>query len=647
MTLSTSATDLAKEVRTSHEQLNRHREVWDEIIHAYHGRAWDATSTSGFEPQYQTHNYEYISWMLPKLIHSNPRFSLSTTRGGRQAVITRGLERGLNHWSQASRLQEPLEAIAIDALALVGGGYIEEVPNARMRLNEQQREKMEGSLRNPKSVSGESPEDSEQPHWPRLRRLVPFRWGWDMAATTEDGIRFYWHKVTEDKNSLLAKARKGSDEGGKWDVSAITAMATTQDSKELGYAHSSAPDRQQVTYYVMWVPDARIEGTEPEDDEHGVIYTLSSELKEGGQVSGEHIRAPYYFYGPAQGPYVKAGFYSVPNSTMPLAPLIASRDAAEVVGRVHKAMVKRVEKYRKGAIYDLKDKRDIERIENSRDMDLIGVTGFDGQLGQYEVGGITAQDLEHHRFLIERLQTLSGLDDSQRGNVTGSGTATEVAIASEGSQERVSFLIGKWRQFVADVAQRIAWYAAHDDKIVFSYKVDEDQREQVATEMMDAGMMDPADAEALMRYGSMTFAGGDFAKDADGSEELLFGDLDFDVEPYSMQRRDQRTRKMDTLEALNVLSQFGAAAAQGVPIDFGKIASLLADVYALPEIEDVVNRDLAQQQGILSMQERQVAMENDTIQAQSKSKPGGAKAARSERAAPPANPVGQTQKGIM
>lgn len=638
MALSTKPNDLARELRTSSERLAQKRELWDELVQGYHGAAWDNAKQRGGESKYATHTYEYVSLMLPKLIHQNPRFSLSTTRGGRQAVITRALERGLNHWSSASKLHEPLEAIALDSLMLVGGGYIEEVPNERMRLTEEQREAMKGSLRRPKSLGTETPEDADQPYWPRLKRLEPFRWGWDLAATTDDKIRFWWHKVTEDKDALLERAKSRPDE--LWRSDAVKDLVPTRDAAELGYAHEGAPDRNQVTYYVVWVPDGRLD-EDPAEDEHGVIYTIACSVSEGGEVSGSFLRDPYYFYGPAQGPYVKMGFYAVPNSTLPLSPIVATRDSADIVARVHKAMVRRVEKYRRGAVFNLKDKRDIERIEQSQDMDLIGVAGFDGQLGQFEVGGVTQQDLEHHRFLLERLQSASGMDDVQRGNVTGSGTATEVAIASEGSQERVSYLIGKWRQFVADVAMRVAWYAAHDDRIVFSYRVEEDQREEIAVEALQAGMLDQPQAEAFMRDGSMMYAGGDF-----NEEDLLFGDLDFDVEPYSMQRRDQRTRKMDTLEALNVLSNFGAAAMQGVPIRFDKVAQILASVYALPELEEVVNAPLAEQQGLLSMDERVAAMEKDTATGPGAGG-GQAKPVRSERAAPPARPEAKTQKQTL
>jgi hypothetical protein len=640
MTLKTDANSLAREVRASHEQLLRSKDTWSEILASYHGRSWDGSNVSGQEPQYQTHTYEYLSLMLPKLVHANPRFSLSTTRGGRQAVITRALERGLNHWATASRLHEPLEQIAIDALMMCGGGFVEEIPNQRMRLTDEQRSQMQGSLRRPRSVSGDEPEDAEQPMWPRLRRLEPFRWGWDVAATSDARIRFYWHKCTEDKNDLL---KKGAREDGLWRTDAIKAMPTQRDQEELGYAHNAAPDRDQVTYYVVWVPDARIEGQEPEADEHGVIYTMSCEVVSGGGVDGSFIRDPYYFYGPAQGPYVKAGFYAVPSSTFPLSPILATRDMAEMLTRVRKANVRGIEKYRRKTLFDLKDKKDLDRIEAEEDQDLVGVTGFDGNAASFELGGMSDKGLEGELYLRELLQTASGMDDVQRGNVTGTGTATEVAIASEGSQERVSFVVGKWRQFVADVAMRVAWYAAHDDHIIFTYKVDEDQREAVAEEALGTGQMDPGDAEAFMRYGSMTYAGGDFAKDAEGSDELLFGDLDFDVEPYSMQRRDQRTRKMDTLEALNVLSSFGAAAMQGVPIDFGKIAEILADVYALPELEDVVNKPLAEAQGVLSMQEREAAMAADTAKGQGESG-GQAKPERSARPAAPKKPEGQTMK---
>ena len=643
MTLSTNPTDLASEVSASRARLLCLRELFDEIVQSYHGSAWDGHSR-GREPQFQSHSYEYISWMLAKIVSQSPACELSTTRGGRQQVITSALERGLNHWSNVSRLHEPLEQIGVDSLAMFGGGYIEEVPNARMRLTDEQRAAMKGSLRRPKSISNVAPEDSEEPHLPRVRRLAPFRYGWDTTATCEEDIRFRWHMVTEDKNDLEKRAEAAPDD---WILEAITEMAVSTDSKALGYAHDGAPNRKQVTYDVMWVPDARIEGEDPQSDEHGVIYTLASTTDGGGNVSGKFIRKPYYFYGPPQGAYVTMGFYLVPGSTIPLSPLMATWSDAEILGRVHKAMVRRIEKYRKGALYDLHDKRDIDRIEASLDLDLIGVTEFSGNLANYEVGGITAQDIEHYRFLLERLQSSSGMDDAQRGNVTGAGTATEVAIAAESSQERTSFLLGKWRQFVADIFMRVAWYAAHDDRILLSYKVEEDQREQVAQEALGAGMMNPQDAESFMRYGAATYAGGDFAEGAEGSDELLFGDLDFRIEPYSMQRRDQRTRKMDLMEALNQLSQFGAAAAQGVPVDFGKIAELIAAAYAIPEIADVVNRELAANQGILSMDERLAAMQKDTAASGEKTEAGGgAKGTRTERAGPPKSPTTRMQAGI-
>jgi hypothetical protein len=648
MALSSDSNDLARELRMSQELMARNKPAWEELMRAYHGRAWDGATQEGREPQYQTHVYEYVSLMMPKLVHQSPRFNLSTTRGGRQAVITKGLERGLNHWATASKLHEPLEAIALDALFMYGGGYIEEVPNDRMRLTDEQRSNIRGALRRPKSIAVTAPEDAEKPFWPRLRRLVPFEWGWDAFATTEEGVRFWWHKVTEDKDDLLRRAKGDTDD---WLLDAIESLVPTKDARETT-SKSEAPDRKQVTYYIMWVPDGQLD-EDPKEDEHGVIYTLACETRaDTHKVHGAFIRKPYYFYGPPQGPYVKAGFYSVPSSTIPLSPLMATHDQSVILTRVRRANVRGIEKYRRKVLYDLKDKKDLERIEgpDAKDLDLVGVTGFDGNAASFELGGMSDKGLEHEMYLRDILQTSSGMDDVQRGNVTGAGTATEVAIASEGSQERVSFINGKWKAFVADVGQRVGYYGGHDDRVVFSYKIEEEQREAIATEMMETQnpdgtpMLDQQGAEALMRYGALTFFGGDFDSESEGSDDLLFGDLDFDVEPYSMQRRDQRARKMDTLEALNVLSTFGAAAMQGVPIDFGKIAEILADVYALPELEDVVNRQLAQDQGILSMQEREAAMEKDTAAGEAG---GPAKPVRSERAGPPKSAPRQMQKGLM
>lgn len=639
--LSTQPNDLAQEVRAAVERLEKMRPLWEELLRLYHGRAWGGDDEA--ELVYQRHVYEYVSLLLPKLVTHNPRFSLSTTRGGRQAVVTRALERGLNHWAVSSKLHESLEEIALDTLLLMGCAYIEEVPTDKLRVPSAVRERMKGSHR--KSKGAPHPEDMDKPHWPRVRRLQPFRYFWDLSAPSEDQVRFSGHKVTEDKNDLIARAKA---EGSDWDLKAIESLNATEDHRELGHSPSrqQVPNRKQVTYYVVWIPDARIEGKDPEDDEHGVIYTIATEVSKAGDVSGKFLRKPYYFYGPSEGPYVRCGALRVPESTIPLSSPVAIMDSMDVLGRVHSAIVKRIERYKRGLLYDLHDVRDMERIRDSQDDDLIGITEFQGNATSFETGGATAQDLEHHAWLRERLESASGMDDVQRGNVTGQGTATEVALAAEGSSERTGFLISKWRQFVAECAMRVAWYAAHDDRIVFTYRVDEDQREAVAEEAKDAGMMTGDEAEHFMRYGSMVFEGGDFASGSEHEDELSFGDLAFDVEPYSMQRRDQRSMKMDTVEALNLLATFGAAATQGVPLDLGKVAQILADRYAMPELEEVVNRDVAQAQGILAMEERVAAMQSDTTASEgAESRP--ARGTRSERAKPPGQPQARVTQETM
>lgn len=629
-----NADELSREVVASYQQLQNHLEPMEDLIRAYHGRVWngnlDATS------RYDQHTYEYVSSMVPRLVHQAPAVTIDTSRGGRQQVLAQALERGLNHWAAASRLHEPLEEIAQDAMFAWGGAFVEEVPNDRMTLNDAQRAAMKGSHRRTKSVAGEYPEDVEKPYWPRVRRLEPGRWGWDAAASSESQIRFWWHKVTEDKNELMRRARASEDD---WYVDRVASMKTTTDRDELGYSYGqySTPDRKQVTYYVVWVPDGEIDGEKPKDDEHGVIYTLSSEAAAEG-VTGEFIRRPYYFYGPPQGPYCKMGFYRVPRSTVPLSPTVAVYDQADIVARVNQAIVTRIERYKRGVMFDLKDKKDLERIRDAKDDDLVGVSGLtrDGVVPM-ELGGATQQDLGHHSWLKEQLQTASGMDDAQRGNVTGQGTATEVAVASESAQHRTGYLVQKWREFVADCIQRVAWYAAHDDRVIFTYKVEEDQRMAVAEEAVQNGMMPPEDAEAFMRYGTAMFQGGDFQESGD---DLAFEDLDLRIEPYSMQRRDQRTRKIDLVESMNLLTQFAGASAQGVPIDLGKVADLLADVYQMPELEDVVNRQMAQQLGVLSMEERVVAMQADAESAREKPAAGG-KNAQGRRSESPQGGGGQ------
>lgn len=647
MALNTDPNHLAREIHASAQALEKHYKPLEPMLQMYHGSYWDdsppVTGTGKNDaPKYSSHIYEYVSLMLPRMVHQAPQFTLETTRGARQQEVVEALQRGMNHWAQASRLHEPLEEIAQDALFGWGGAFIEEVPHDRLKLTDDQRAKLKGSTRRPQSVALLNPEDAERPHWPRVRRLEPGRWGWDTAATSESGIRFWWHKVTVDLEELKEKAK----EGGLWIPEAVQDLVETTDKEELGYSKQSSggtPERKQVTYFVVWVPDARL-GEEPGEDEHGVIFTLTAN-QTGDNKGGRYLREPYYFYGPVEGPYLKVGFYRVPGSTVPLSPLVATQEQANIVGRINQAMVKRAEAYKKGAAYDLKDKKAATSIADSDDNDLTGIPGITRDaLVPYELGGITPQDLTHHAFLLDRLQSASGMDDVQRGNVSGSGTATEVAIASESSQVRVGYMIQKWRQFVADCAMRVCWYAAHDDRIIFSYRVEEGAREQMAQQLLEAGA-DRAAVEVFMRYGSMTFEGGDFRAE-DYGDELEFGDLDVRVEPFSMQRRDQRTVKMDTLEAVNVLSNYLGLAVQGAPLHIGKLAEMLAEVYALPELTEVVDADRAAELGVLAMEERVAAMQSDTPAAgEEKSSPGQASSSRSRGPADGAA-VGQTQSGV-
>lgn len=649
---------LAREIRASERRIQERIEPWKKIRKAYTGRAWsNALHETARAEQFA---FSFITTTIAKLAHQAPRVRVESPRGLREVLFAENMERGCNHWAKSTRLDEPLEELAIDVMFGPALAYLEEVPNEDMHLSAEDRESLGGSLGRRQSVEGaENVENETAPYFARLRRLSLMDAGWDQTAKTDSKIRYFYHKVTEDLDSLKKKAEEAPDE---WYGELVNRLQTVSDHRALGYsedAGNDTPDRDQVTYYVMHVVDAEIDGEERGDDESGVIFTLTSDVNDQGDVVGEFLRPPYYGYGPTNGGYIKIDSYKVPESTWSLGPLTALFDKTETLNDVRAAVNKRIIAYRRKVIADLKDKKNIERLEAGRDDDIVLLEAFDGKdIAQLELAGASPQDLAHLQYLEDELADLAGLADFSRGNVSGAGTATENTLAAQAAESRSGFFQGKWLKGVAAIFQRFMWFLGHDDRIVFHYRVDKDQRESYAQSMMrveaekaaamaDQGRaqahMEAVEAEAarIIEAGVVTFQGGD----AKADRSIGFDSLMLDIEPYSMQKRDQRTRKMDTVEALNLLSQFAGQAVQGVPIDLGKVADMLADVYEMPELEGAVNRQLAKNMGLLAIEERVTAIEAGQAAPEGGGAPGQTQSTRSESAVPQGGGGAGVQRG--
>ncbi len=107
-------------------QLDDPNKLWDEIgaaerlrdahlrtmqkqVDRYVGPFWKSDGAGEF--QRENHIYEYISLMVPRLIHDNPKVRLKSRRPGPQDLVAEALEHALNRWSADSNLRDTLVGV--------------------------------------------------------------------------------------------------------------------------------------------------------------------------------------------------------------------------------------------------------------------------------------------------------------------------------------------------------------------------------------------------------------------------------------------------------------------------------------------------------------------------------------------------------
>ena len=237
-------------------------------------------------------------------------------------------------------------------------------------------------------------------------------------------------------------------------------------------------------------------------------------------------------------------------------------------------LVSNGQSYKRIYLVDAKNKKLATDIKEMPDRFVIPVEGLDTQrVMPMELGGITAQHVQYQNLLTDKLDRQSGINDAQRGNLSGNATATEVAVAESGATVRLAHIQRQFAEAVKDSLHTVMWYFFNDNTIVLPLGRDA---------MMELGEVDPV------------FTGGDVDGDYD--------DLMLTIDPFSMERTSEVVLQRRAIEVVTLIGQIAPLFAQAPWVDWPSVMGMLGQTMNIPSLGSIIDLEKAgeaMQQGMI------------------------------------------------
>jgi hypothetical protein len=562
MSLDVSVSNLAREIEASERFLESRLKSLDDQIGRMHGPFFKGNEPGDFDPE--SHEFEIVAQLAPAIVFDNPRVRITTKLPGSQAMVASALQAAVNRQIIDLDLRQPLLLATIDALMRWG---------VVMTTLESDGER--GYMDAIQAV----------PKRPIVKRISPKRFGWDPQAIDRSECRFYWHKWVLDKDTLLKKA--DAEQG--WNVDVIESLAPGAGTDKLNRPSGAGETwREEITGYEIWVPEHTLEGSPgPEQGFHGTLFTLGFG-QGGGQDKGAFLREPRAYYGPPWGPYTLIGIYPVPDEMAPLSPTTAVKGIVDMLNAKVKARHEMELSYKNIGLVASKDASmaPVLKKAESGSIEVINVDDVSKSYGTLEVGGATDQIAASIVDERARLAKYAGASDAARGTVTGAGTATENAIASEAGEQRIGFVKSQVGVGARQVCRTLAWFDYYTDTIMFPIGMD------------DAMKMAAAGSQAALQVGQgeiqatppeLWYQGGEH-KPGSG---YTFNDLELEIEPYSMERTSEALEQARFLALLDFLTVRLPALIQQPYIAIEEVVRLAGDIMNVPNLSKIVDPQIA------------------------------------------------------
>jgi len=549
--------ELMREVHASAKARDDRLRGVEELLRRYPGSWWSGVPGHGqFDPE--NASFELVSYLSSQLVWQNPRVSVSTRRPVAQQEVAEAMHWGLNRWITDTDYKTHLDDLVVDYLFGWAVGHTTLAPRQ------------------------EHHESEDPPLWPQTSRLDPRDFGYDHLCPTWRRARLLWHRWSIDKDDLVKRARldakrpKNKREG--WDVGAVEGLSTTGGHRTLlgvmrGDRNDERVDRKEVELVEIYIPEVQLDGEPgPEHGFNGTIVTLGVAGALTSPADGVIVRPPRPFFGPRWGPYTVFGTYVVPGSPFPLSLLLATAGHIELASRAGVAIDKSIAAYANMLITT--DQELAQLIVDGKQDNVYtarNLASLQDKVATFAKGGPTREMLQSYELIRERRNRAMGLDDVQRGIVTGAGTATEVSEAVQAAGARVAQVKNRFQDGARRELKTISWYLFHTDEIEFGMGKE-------ASEAMGA----PEGTEAF-------FEGGTF----EAGSGTTFDDLGLEIEPYSMERPTEQTKILRASFYTNVLPVIAPILPQLVAAGWKPKPMLdaIGDAYQVHNLSDQVDME--------------------------------------------------------
>lgn len=498
----TSPENLKIEIQAAVTARDKYLSVLENLIKQRAGPAYkDWKQGNADEPPDfpENHIHEYLSLTVPRLVFDNPRVAVSSRKRGSPGVVAEAVKAAINDWVDRTRFYKILEELANDFLLMWSASKVSQAPQP------------------------DTDGADQAPQWPVVERIPQRRFVMDPMCLCPADAAYMGELICRNKADLLKEAENPLN---GWDIDEINNLSEGQNDDRR---HGGNPNQVQglnrgdVWYYEIWVRDARIEGGPgPDQGFNGVKYTISPDCD-------RFLREPRPYYGPSNGPYYFAGVHKVVDSPWPLSPIVATYQQTDELNAQARAISLANRRYKRMVFVDGTNPQLVNKVKGGQHDYVIPVpSGLSkGEIVAVEVGGATDIQLKQLALLADRLNRVSGIQDAQRGDVSGV-TATEVSVADQASEARMAHAKRCFTDYVSEILRGVAWFLVHDDRVVLNLGDDFAGM---------AGMFEPV------------YFGGPFTEDAGAT----FDDLELDIEPYSMERTGEAMMQRNALQAFEIV----------------------------------------------------------------------------------------------
>lgn len=542
--ISDTVQSLRAEIISAETFRDHHTSQLRSMLQRYHGPSFRADRPGEYgDEQVENFAHQYVSLVLPRIIHDQPRFKVSCANTMTDLLIGKRMELAINRWCGMTGIRRTLSDVATDMIFVWG---------VTMTVSEPRKEARAA--------------DGKAPYLPRVYRIGPERFFIDPAATSIENARYMGHCYAIDKDDLIERAK----DDPTWDLEAVERLATGGDLDQARDDEGRLiEDRNEVVVYEVWVPeltaDEDLTKRFADGTTNGTLFTLTKSQVGDTDTEG-FIRRPVPYFGPMTGPYDVFGVYTVPDDPYPMSPMVAVDSQNAELNKHLASMSASAAAYKRLIMVDARNSSLAKNLIDKRDLFVVASEGLDkDRVLNLEVGGITGQQVQYSQIAQDRLDRASGMHDAMRGNVTGNATATEVSVAESASTMRMAHLKRQFQDAVSSMARKVLWYMWHDDRISMPLGRD--------------------GVKALLEVDPV-FTGG---VKATGWE-----DVSVTVDSYSMERVSEALQQKRSLEMLQIITIVAQAAVAAPFVKWRELLEMIGNANNMPGLGDMIDTDQAQ-----------------------------------------------------